>query len=742
MTNVFAHSVSRKDVGSWQALSEHADGVAMFSEAFGRSFSSEKWCRLLGEIHDLGKCRSSFQNYLLNSNGVEKDGDSTDHTHSGAGAVWAVERLFPKSAAGRILAYCVAGHHAGLPDSVGGIAPNGALNCRLEDEKTTVEEEPVAKWISEHEKDWLALRPRPPWRFAEGDVSFWIRMLYSCLVDADFLDTERFCDGIRARRRGVAPSIQDLAARFFAQLDAFQSRAPRTNVNQIRAEVRYSSEESALRDTGLFSLTVPTGGGKTLSAMAFAFRHALKHNLKRIIYVIPYTSIIEQTADVLRGILGDDAVVEHHSNLDPDDASPSARLATENWDATVVVTTSVQFFESLYACRSSRCRKLHNIAQSVVILDEVQLLPPNLLWPCTEALAQLVAHYGTTVLLSTATQPALGVAGPLSNIAVHPIIKDERSLYDRLKRVAVEMPKNLQERRDWDSLTEELNSHQQVLCIVNGKKDCRALVERMSDGSTFYLTTNLCGMDRSLRIAEIKRRLSAGEPVRVVSTQLIEAGVDVDFPVVYRAFTGYSSIVQAAGRCNREGKKAQLGRVIVFMPPEPSPVGMLRKAEDAMAGMLSQGTVSFDDPGVSRIFFESFYSRQNDNGKDLFKRLLVDGARDCSFQFREAAEAFKMISDDTVPVVVRFDPDGSGFVDKMLAAYFAIGRPTRDVMRKLQRYVVNVYRSRIPSLLEKGFVEELPPSGSSVYVQTLPSLYDRYGLDLDREGLSVDDCIC
>lgn len=736
----YAHSVSNRPVHEWQSLEEHSFEVARMASCFADQFKSAEIARLIGLVHDAGKSRKSFQDYLLRQNGIEpEDADVGDHSHSGVGAAWLANRWQDGRfrELGILPAYCVAGHHAGLPDWQDGVAPNGALKVRLADDVATLAEAPVAAWICRNESEWKSLRLNPSWKWSDKntDLSLWIRMLYSCLTDADFLDTECFFDAGKYLTRGKYPAIAELASVFFEKLNAKQSASPKTDVNLLRAKIRADAERAAHLEPGLFSLTVPTGGGKTLSAMAFALRHAMEHGLDRVVYVIPYTSIIEQTADVLRSFFGDDAVVEHHSNLDPDKETPESRLACENWDAPIIVTTAVQFFESLYSCKSSRCRKLHNLVRSVVILDEVQLLPPNLLWPCTEVLAQLVMHYGTSIVLSTATQPELSSAGPLKDLPVRAIVSDEESLYDGLKRVRIELPGDIRQPQSWDAIAEDLRQHPQVLCIVNGKRDCAELVRRLP--GAIYLTTNLCGEHRSQRIAEIKKLLARGEEVRVVSTQLIEAGVDVDFPVVYRAYTGYSSIVQAAGRCNREGLQRKLGRMVVFMPPKPSSIGLLRKAEDAMTEMLALGPVSFDDPSASRRFFEHFYERQNDNGEKTFRRLLVDGARYCHFQFREADAAFRMIEDNTVPVIVRY---GEG--ESLIARYRAIGHPVRELMRKLQRFTVAVYRTRLPELLEKGFVEELPPQGSGIYAQTMPSLYsDVYGFEQDREGLDAEDCI-
>lgn len=732
---MYAHSIKGQEPQNWEPLGRHLQEVAAMAAEFAAPFDSGKWAELLGALHDVGKAREAFQKYLLSVNGMtDSSYDAVaEHNHSGAGACWA-DAKFGKF--GRILAYCIAGHHAGLPDWGGGVTPGGALQLRLEAEKKVLDESTVAAWLRGHEAKWADWEPVPPWKFKESEVSFWIRMLFSSLVDADFLCTERFMSPDQAGGRGGYPPLAELAATFFAKLDEKEQAAPATEVNRIRAKIRAHCEEAAQQPPGLFSLTVPTGGGKTLSGTAFALRHALKHGLKRIIYVIPYTSIIEQTADVLRDFLGADNVVEHHSNLDPDKETQQSRMAAENWDAPIVVTTTVQFFESLYACRSSRCRKLHNIAESVVILDEAQLLPPRLLWPCTEALAQLVAHYRVCVVLSTATQPALATSGPLADVPVREIIPDPQSLYARLKRTDIILPDDRNKRATWEEIASELRDYPQVLCVVNTRRDCKELA-RLAGEDTIYLSTLLCGEHRSRKIADIKARLAAGKPVRVVSTQLVEAGVDIDFPVVYRAFAGLPSIAQAAGRCNREGKSDAPGKVVVFMPPKASPPGELRKAEDAYIGLLASSNPPLpDDPASYPRFFAAFYQAQNDDGEDRFRNWLVQACRCFEFQFREAAAAFKIIEENTVPVIVRY-----GEIDKWINVLRKDG-PRREIMRRLQRFTVNIYRSKLPHLLQSGLIEELPPAGSGLYVQTMPSLYGEvFGLELEREALSPGELI-
>jgi CRISPR-associated endonuclease/helicase Cas3 len=463
--------------------------------------------------------------------------------------------------------------------------------------------------------------------------------------------------------------------------------------------------------------------------MAFALRHAVKHGKHRILYVIPYTSIIEQTADQFRRIFGD-AVVEHHSNLDAADEAketPRSRLACENWDAPVVVTTSVQFFESLFASRTSRCRKLHNIVGSVVVLDEVQLLPPEFLNPILCALKELVARYGVTLLLSTATQPALGERRtPSFHFDGLPnareIVEDPMKLHEELKRVDVVVPSSLTEPLSWEDLAGELRQHESVLCIVNRRDDARILWQLMPEG-TFHLSALMCGAHRSAKIAEIKGRLKEGLPTRVVSTQLVEAGVDVDFPVVYRAMAGLDSIAQAAGRCNREGLRDR-GTVVVFVPPSKTPTGVLRQAEGLGRQLLAEGVPDPLAPERFERFFRELYWMQGDR---LDKHRILEELRDseCRFAFRTAARKMRLIDESAyAPVVVLY---GKG---AKLAGLLESQGPERWLLRRLQRYVVNLPRRVHRRLVEDSAIREVHPD---LFVQGHGALYDdRLGFCADR----------
>lgn len=727
--NYYAHSIDGRPQQEWQLLETHLANVARMASDFALPFGSSNWAANVAWLHDLGKLDSAFQGYLLRENGLDdSEYDSGRVNHSSAGAACAEEKMGP--CIGRILSYLIAGHHAGLPDWEGS---NAALSLRMSEEgrnnyhRIRAEAESVLLHIGGNTAPPPFLAKRP------DNFHLWMRMIFSCLVDADYLDTEVFMDGQKATER-TAPfeELHQLSERFARHMASMGKRSAPTRVNIIREEVLTACRTAAKKPPGLFSLKVPTGGGKTLSAMAFALDHALRHGKTRIIYVIPYTSIIEQTAKIFSDIFGQENVIEHHSNLAPEKETQRIRLASENWDAPIIVTTNVQFFESLYAAKPSRCRKLHNLVNSVVILDEAQLLPPNLLAPCVSVMNQLTRHYGVTMVLSTATQPAIPKLDPPTEI-----IAPELNLFERLKRVEYHFPTSdlLSAPTDWPTLAGKLSLCPQVLCIVNTRRDCHDLFSLMPEG-TIHLSALMCGAHRSKIIAEIKTRLAAGSPIRVISTQLVEAGVDIDFPVVYRALAGFDSIAQAAGRCNREGK-LPVGEVHVFTPPKPAPVGLLRKGEDTTKELRA---IDLDpnQPDAFTRYFDLFYSRLNTTGEIEFHDLLVkDVNPDLHFQFRTAAEKFRLI-DDTAqrPVIVRY-----GDSDKWIQRLRFEG-PHRELMRRLQRYTVNISVRQIQRMRDAGKLEELLFGGkpSGILVQSLPRLYSEItGLDAFSESLPVED---
>lgn len=709
--------VRRNEDGSFaiHALEEHLRAVSELAGQFASKFGHTEWGHLAGLWHDLGKYSLSFQNYIAHGSGLDPEahieGGMGRVNHSSAGALHAVDKLGGK---GRLLAYLIAGHHAGLPDWHSDEHALSSLSQRLEDRQhlQAILSETIPEQVL-HPAVTPAARPLG----GEAGLALWLRMLFSCLVDGDFLDTEQFMDAEKAQPRGGFSAVEVLLEQFDAWMTKLTAEAKPTPVNRVRVEVLRQCRERASATPGLFSLTVPTGGGKTLSGLAFSLGHAVRYQKRRIIYVIPYTSIIEQTAGIFRDIFGDN-VVEHHSNLDPEKETAKSRLATENWDAPIIVTTNVQFFESLFAARPSSCRKLHNIVNSVVVLDEAQLLNPEFLQPIVDSMNLLSRHYGVTFILSTATQPALNSRGGFDwqfkgLEGVREIITEPDVLYRDLTRVKVEMPLDFHARRRWEEIAAELITQETVLVVVNTRRDCRELHGLMPEG-TIHLSASMCGEHRSRVIAGIRERLERKLAVQVVSTQLIEAGVDIDFPVVYRALSGLDSIAQAAGRCNREGK-LESGKVVVFVPPKSSPPGTLRRAEQTTVSLLSGRG---GDPLTRELFtsyFEHFYRRADSLDKHRIGELLTVDARELKIQFRTAAEKFKLIDDVESQAILVWYGESRALIGKLKR-----DGPERWLMRKLQRYSVNLPRRVVGKLVETREVEEVWPG---IFAQAVNTLY-------------------
>ncbi len=734
--------VRQAEEGTWDPphlLGEHLKSTAVIAARFADKFASREWGKTAGMAHDAGKGRDEWQRYLRKKSGFDEEAHLEQKPGKIPHAIFGATLMHELhgDAIGRILAYCIAGHHAGLPDWEPG---EGAGRSALEYQLSQGHD------LSDVDQGILGdLRAKkvpllPPWKFSKGlDMSLWIRMLYSCLVDADFLDTECYMDPERSELRQGYCSIFELLERLNQYNDQLTSTAADTAVNRIRRDVRDKCVAMGKERQGIFSLSVPTGGGKTLSGLAFALQHAEIHGLDRVIYVIPYTSIIEQNADVFRKALGEDQVVEHHSSLNDDDVTPRSRLAAENWDAPVIVTTSIQFFESLFAAKSSRCRKLHNIVRSVVVLDEAQLVPVDYLEPILEAMQLLVDRYRVTFVISTATQPALGeraVDGALfkglKNIReIVGSSVDVKTLYDSLKRVEVQLPADFNSPTTWEQIAEELKEHEQVLCVVSDRKSCRELHGLMPEG-TFHLSALMCGQHRSEVIENIKERLMLKQIVRVVSTQLVEAGVDFDFPLVYRAIAGLDSIAQAAGRCNREGRLATMGKVVVFVPPKKPPSGMLRKAAETTKNILCRSEKDPLDHALFDSYFAELYWKVNSLDTKGIVQLLTPNPPDFGINFRTVASKFEIIDSSKQRTIFIRYKGSDALID--LLKYKG---PDRRLMRKLQRYTVNVYSNDFYLLLQRGSIEEVHPD---IYALTSEVEYDKdVGLMVDHVVLKPRD---
>ena len=717
----YAHSLDNRPQSAWEPLGVHLREVAELAASFAKPFGWAAIADLAARLHDVGKSSDAFQAY------IRGEGHSVDH--STAGARIAAEH-YP-GFAGRMVALLVAGHHAGLADA-------SDLERRLDAARTSIPE-PIDWMRHAGELPGIAglkptLRFRQP---AHAKVltgfthAFLIRMLFSCLVDADFLCTERFISRGEERPvdRGVDVSVTHLRERLAAHMERLQRDAADTPLNALRADIRKHAVGKAALEPGLFTLTVPTGGGKTLASLDFALEHALRHGKRRVIYVIPYTSIIEQTAEVFRTATGEpDAILEHHASFDweraarqrdggdEQDGLGRLRRAAENWDAPIVVTTAVQFFESLFANRTSQCRKLHNLTDSVVVLDEAQTLPTPLLLPCLAALDELARNYGASVVLCTATQPAIReqdgtlVDNGGRNLGLH--IPDDRelapdppSLYRDLKRVAVEvLPEPVGDER----IAARFADSPQMLCIVNSRAHARKLFDALEgQEGRRHLTTLMCPAHRREVLADARARLKAGLPVRLVATSLIEAGVDVDFPEVWRAEAGLDSIAQAAGRANREGRLGREGgRVVVFTPAEGKAPRALEAFQQAARPVLREHA---EDPlsleAVSAYFRQLYFHKGLEAldtaevaGRPGVLAALCETAADWRFPFKSLAEAFRLIDDVMEPVVVPWDEEARAVLDRLRRT----DKPLTHDLRKLQSYTVGIPKKAYGEWLAKG----------------------------------------
>jgi CRISPR-associated endonuclease/helicase Cas3 len=720
-----AHVKLDNETGDWllpHDLMGHLESVAQQAGLNAAPFESFGWCYAAGLWHDMGKYRAPFQYYIRDASGFERENAHVEQekspgrvTHSTAGALHAIKQWV--GVPGYVLAYLISGHHAGLPDWSGG---RGSLQYRLseaEQEYLESQQAPVPEHLLTAQQPDIPSAAR-----STESIALWMRVLFSCLVDADFLDTESYMSPEKLRNRGRYPNLNELHQVFFEKMQQLQDKADATDLNTTRKAIFEACQKMADQPSGIFSLTVPTGGGKTLASLGFALEHAERHNKSRIIYAIPFTSIIEQNADVFRTFLGDEVVLEHHSSLDVEPGSENAasRLATENWDAPLIVTTNVQLFESLFASRTSRCRKLHNLVNSIIILDEAQQVPRDFHAPITQAMQQLSDHFGVTWVLCTATQPELGEEiDPFGRVHhaglknVREIIPDPKELAQKLKRVTVELPANPDQPTNWETLAEEIAAEPCCLVIVNKRQDARTLYELLpDDGNAYHLSANMCAEHRSTALKDIRRKLAyrrKGDtmPLRVISTQLIEAGVDVDFPVVFRAMAGLDSIAQAAGRCNREGKMPEPGgRVIVFQPESLPPPGFLRQAAQTTLELLKSGQL--DDPlspQAMQAFFTKLNSQGNRDKHEICQLLQAKSSPDAplEIQFRKAAGKFRLIDDQGVGVVVPFCPAGkeeSPVYDWLRALEKDASQ--KWAYRKLQRYSVTLPETLAKELLGVG----------------------------------------
>jgi len=697
-----------------QSLEDHRDHVADLARSFAEAFNSGSLAYLAGWLHDKGKERDSFQNYILRENGIPTNGQSGgEHEHSFVGGLIAAQKPLHSLA----LANIIMGHHRGLYDDD---TLKSEINRRTLPKEIMIDPLPVSP-------------SSPHIQLRKEDLHHYVRMLFSCLIDADRLDTEAFMNPSQAKLRGQGDSLPVLLERLEAKLAEFKSVGNDSEVNHVRNYVQQICREKSDQPCGIFSMTVPTGGGKTLSSLLWALRHAIHNGQKRIIIAIPYTSIITQTANTLKGILGEQNVLEHHSEFDYDALKDERlkeiyQLAAENWDFPVIVTTNVQLFESMFSNKPSACRKLHNIANSVVILDEVQTLPTSYLQPIVDAVSAYNRSFGASFLFTTASQPVLSglIEGcnPLANFhglnSVTELIPASAKLHEKLRRVRLDIDNTP---RSYDEIANAISQHDRVLCIVNTRRDAKEVYKRLpKEGLTLHLSRMMCPEHVSETIKQITKALAddANRVIRVVATQLVEAGVDIDFPVVYRQEAGLDSVLQAAGRCNREGKqKLCVTHVFSLAKEHKLPPGDISNANNARLA-LKQDSDWFA-PETMTSYFRQRYSREETFDKRKMKDYLYHPT---TIMFETAAKEFQLIEDGSIPLIVVWKNSLS------LVEQLKEKGPTYGLMKQLSKYTVNVYQSDFKALCQTGAVKELI---KGIFVVDQQAQYD------DKLGLLIEN---
>lgn len=700
-----------------QSNEEHQQGVAYLTKSFAAGFHMGDCGYVMGLLHDKGKEQVEWQKYIQGVTGYNKEYASvkTGPNHAYVGACIA-EKVYPQIAP--FIAQPIAGHHRGLYDY-----------C----DYAEIIKEDIPEDVTVDETIPISF-PRFS-QLKKSDYHHIVRMLFSCLVDADCLDTESFMNPEQAKFRSYHTTMEELLGRLEAHLHDLRSNAQETEVNRIRNYVQEQCVKESQDETGFYSLTVPTGGGKTLASVLWALYHAVRNRLQRIIIAIPYTSIIVQTASTLKRIFGEENVLEYHSNVDPESIKDwknreRLQLATENWDYPIIVTTNVQLFESLFSNKRSDCRKLHNITNSAIILDEVQTLPLDFYKPIVDTLDTLHRLFGVSILFTTASQPILSGridgTNPSASFdaltSVHEIIPNEALLHDKLRRVELDFLDGFQ---TYDEIAKELSNHQKVLCIVNTRKDAKELFDRLpKDGLCLHLSRMMCPAHVASTIQRIKDALKVDnkEPIRVIATQLIEAGVDIDFPVVYRQEAGLDSVLQAAGRCNREGRNGICTTFVFSLSKEhPLPPGFITQTNNARLAMGPNH--DWFAPEAMKSYFLQLHSRIDNFDKKQMEELLYKP--ECEFE--EAAHKFQLIDDQTTSVIINWD-NSACFIKQLSSE-----GPSYSLMKKLAQYSVNIRERDFKKLQDAGALEE---PFENIYAITNPVFYSEdTGLLINNQWL-------
>lgn len=706
--------IAHKQETRVQTVKEHLVGTAQLAREFAEKFGKEEWGYCCGLLHDIGKYSDEFQRKIT--------GDTEERVdHSTAGAQLCNEL----GGYYQILSYCIAGHHAGLPD-YGNTAINTSLCGRLSKKVCSYQSYKKELEIPKLQTDPIVMKENSNMDFALGTF---IRMLYSCLVDADFLDTETFMKNGRTGRE-AGQSIEELWTKLEKYVSNWLDNKEIDTINGRRTEILKNCMNEGKHAKGMFRLTVPTGGGKTIASLAFALKHAVFNHMDRIIYVIPYTSIIEQNAQVFREILGEENVLENHCNVEykaTEELNPM-QLASENWDKPVVVTTNVQFFESLFANKSSKCRKIHNIANSVVVLDEAQMLSLDYLKPCMAMLQELVDNYAASIVLCTATQPALDSLFPERRkvIELCPRMEEQFQFFERVNYQKLGIISR-------ENLIERLRKENCVLCIMNTKKLAQEVFQKLEGDGIYHLSTSMYPKHRKKVLKRIREKLDKKEKCIVISTSLVEAGVDLDFQNVYRQLNGIDSMIQAAGRCNREGKADKKESNVYIFDLEDEKTSQNQKLSIDVARGILEDYEKIDDLNAIKGYFEQLYHFR---GASLDKKHIMDEYKQIKCNFAEIAKKFKLIEQETKMIFIHKESEAEELFWEIQQKGYS-----KERMRKAGQYCVQVYanaqngNSYFEKLQNAGLIRPMSEDMQDFYELTAEEEYsEKYGLNLGIDG--------
>ena len=691
-----------------QTVKEHLEGTAKLSGKFAEKFGKQEWGYCCGMLHDIGKYSEDFLKRITGESNCRVD-------HSTAGARVCVKKGGKYS----FLEYCIAGHHAGLPD-YGNNYDEAGDSTLLGRRKKKIGD--YQAYQTEIEIPEITSSPIDLKKTQNPDFSLstFMRMIFSCLVDADFLDTEAFMNQGKIERN-PGESMEVLLEKLEIYTSGWLQNQETDTVNGRRTEILRHCLKMGESEKGLFRLTVPTGGGKTIASLAFALRHAVKNKMDRVIYVIPYTSIIEQNAKVFQDILGKENVLEDHSNVDYKSSEElmTMQLAAENWDKPVVVTTNVQFFESLFANKTSKCRKLHNIANSVIIFDEAQMLPNDYLKPCIAMVEEFLNNYGISAVLCTATQPALESFFQRERSATElcPRMEEQFTFF---KRTVFENIGVLTE----ETIVESLKEEYQALCIVNTKKKAQKLYNALEGDGIYHLSTSMYPKHRKRVLGEIRERLQKNKKCILISTSLVEAGVDLDFCSVYRELAGVDSMIQAAGRCNREGTRiAKESKVFIFRFEGKQNLLGQRQQIDVTKSLIAEGRDLSDVKSIKE-YFEMLYHLKGDS---MDKKKIMEEFKNKRYNFAKVGKEFKLIEQSTKTIFVNCEESANEILQMLKERGF-----TRSGMRKAGQYCIDVYDQEFDKLYGMGMIQPVSEDIEDFYELTDRSKYtEKIGLELE-----------